>query len=149
MKRLGILSVALLMFVGLARPANAQVDGFEVNVTVRAHIGVVAGSPSDKFLSFGGPIEIPGVGLPPGTYIFRTLTPSIMQVVSEDRSMVYAMFFVTPAQRSEATDKFTVTLRRIRDDAPLQVTTIFPPDSRNGYELPYPATLGVGLIARR
>jgi hypothetical protein len=149
MKLPAMLSVVLMLFVGLATPANAQTQGFEVNVTVTAPTGVVTGSPSDNFLSFSGPIGIPGVGLPPGTYIFRLIAPSVMQVVSENRSTAYATFFVLPAWRVEATDKYSVTLCRVRGDAPPRITTMFRPDSLTGYEVPYPKVIAPRLIAMR
>lgn len=130
--------VAFVALVCLARPASAQAQGFEMNVTVVGHTGIVAGSPSDHFLSFSGPIEIPGVGLAPGAYIFRFITPSVMQVLSENRSTVYAMFFVTPTWRNEATSQYSVTLRRMWDDAPTRLAAMFPRYSSTGYEPTYP-----------
>jgi hypothetical protein len=42
-----------------------------------------------------------------------------MQALNENRSMVYAMFFVNPTQTSEVTSDYAVTLRRIREAAHL------------------------------
>jgi hypothetical protein len=136
MKWLGTLLLAFAAFISLARPAYAQT--LDVNVTVVGHTGVVAGAPSDHFLGFSGPVEIPGVALGPGTYIFRSVAPSVIQVLNEDRSMVYGMFFVTPTWRGEVTSDYAVTLQRIRDDAPPRIATVFPPDASGGYELWYP-----------
>lgn len=138
MKSFAMLFVVFIAFVGLVRPANAQTQGFEVNVTVLGHTGAVAGSSSDHFLAFSAPVEVPGVGLAPGAYIFRFIAPSVIQVLSENRSMVYAMFFVIPTWRSEVTNDYAVTLRRIRNDAPARIATLFPPDASTGYELTYP-----------
>jgi hypothetical protein len=135
-------SVALIAVIGLALPAHAQQERLDVNVIVRAHIGPVAGSASDNFLSFSSPVGSPGVGLAPGTYIFRPVTPSVMQVLSEDRSTVYAMFFVTPASRTDVTSEYSVELQRIRDDAPPRIMTLFPPAASTGYQLMYPEAIG-------
>ena len=135
MKSLTILLLGLVMFVGLARPAPAQTQGLEVTVTVLGEARPVTGAPSEHLLTFSAPVGIPGVGLAPGAYIFRFLTPSVIQVLNEERSMVYAMFFVTPARRSEEANDLAVTLRRIRLDAPPRVATLFLPGASVGYEL--------------
>lgn len=138
MKSFALLFVAFVALVCLPRPASAQAQGFEMNVTVVGHTGIVAGSPSDHFLSFSGPIEIPGVGLAPGAYVFRFITHSVMQVLSEDRSTVYAMFFVTRTWRNEVTDQYSVTPRRMWNNAPDRLATMFSRYSSTGYELRYP-----------
>ena len=139
MKSLAMLLVALVASVCLVPLAEAQTQGLEVNVNVVGHEGIVAGSASDHFLSFSGPVGIPGVGLAPGTYIFRFVAPSVMQVLSEDRSTAYGMFFMTRTWRSEAIDEYAVTLRRVVDDAPARIETMFAPNSLTGYELTHPA----------
>lgn len=138
MRSLAMLFVLAIAMVGLAGPAQAQEPGFEVQVNVVGHTGIVKGSPSENVLSFSGPVGIPGVGLAPGGYIFRLIAPSVMQVLSENRSMVYASFFVTPIRRNEVTSDYAVTLRRFLDDAPARITALFPPHASSGYELTYP-----------
>ena len=139
MKSLVTVGVALTVMIVFATPVKAQQERFGVDVTVRSHVGPVTGSSSDSFLSFSSPVGVPGVGLAAGTYIFRRITPSVMQVLSEDRSTVYAMFFVIPTSRAEVTDEYAVKLRRIRDDAPPRVTAVFPPAALTGYQPMYPA----------
>jgi hypothetical protein len=141
MKWLAASGIAWLVLFGLAPPVHAQ-EGFDVNVIVRGDIGPVTGSSSDTFLSFSSPVGIPGVGLAPGTYIFRTVTPSVMQVLDEDRSTVYAMFFVTPVSRTDVTNDDPVELRRIEDDAPPRIVAVFPPAASRGYRLMYPEAVG-------
>src|SRR5579859_1461631 len=138
MKSFAMLFVVFTAFIGLARPADAQTQGLEVQVTVLGHSSAVRGSSSDHFLTFNGPVELPGVGLAPGVYIFRFVAPAMMQVLNENRSIVYATFFVTPTLRSKVTDDYAMTLRRIQNDAPARMTTLFPPEAWEGYELMYP-----------
>jgi hypothetical protein len=141
MKSFATLSVALVVVFGWAPPVHAQ-ERLDVNVVVRGHIGPVTGAPSESFLSFSSPVGIPGVGLPPGTYVFRTVAPSVMQVLSEDGSTVYSMFFVNPASRTDVTSDFSVELRRIRDDAPPRIVAVFPPAASTGYQLTYQEAIG-------
>ena len=117
MRSFAVLFVVFIAFVALARPAHAQAPGLDVQVTVVGRTAPVSGSSSDHFLTFSAPVQVPGVALKPGAYIFRFVAPSVLQVLSEDRSMVYAMFFATPTWRSEVTSDYAVTLRKIRSDA--------------------------------
>jgi hypothetical protein len=133
-----LLFVICMAFFGMARPANAQTHDLEVQVTVLGHTGPVAGSATDHFVTFSGPVEVPGIGLAPGAYIFRFLTPSVVQVTNQNRSMVYGMFLVTPTWRPEVTSDYAVTLRRAQIDAPARVAALFPPNASIGYELTYP-----------
>jgi len=138
MRSFAVLFVVFMALVGLARPAHAQTQGLDVQVTVLGRTSPVSGSPSDLFLTFSGRVQVPGVSLGAGAYIFRFVTPSVMQVLNEDRSMAYAMFFVTQTRRNEVTDDYAVTLRRIHNDAPPRITTLFLPGASTGYELMYP-----------
>ena len=59
-----------------------------MRVTVVGHVGEVRGAAAEHFLSFSAPIEIPGATLTPGTYIFKTVAPLILEVMNEQRSTV-------------------------------------------------------------
>jgi hypothetical protein len=118
MKSFIIGSVACLAVIGLAQRASAQTPGVDIQVTVLGHTGVVSGLSSEHFLTFSAPVGVPGAGLAAGTYIFRFIAPSIMQVLNADRSLVYAMFFVTPAERTELSSDYDLTLQKIREGVP-------------------------------
>ena len=96
-------AVAMLLLPAMAlaeTPQQVQQQPLEFTVTVHGDSRPTPeGSPSEHLMSFSGPIEIPGVGLPAGSYLFRFITPSIVQVTSPDRSTVYGMFLTTPASR--------------------------------------------------
>ena len=83
------------------------------------------------------PVEIPGVGLAPGAYIFRFVAPSLMQVLNGKQSIVYATLFVTPTLRSTVTNDYALTRRTIQNDAPARFMTMFPAEASEGYELMY------------
>jgi hypothetical protein len=98
----------------------------EFTVTVTGHPGVVKGSPSDHFLSFSGPIEIPGVGLKPGTYIFQPIEDGqLVRVMNADHTQVYATFFTTPVIRMSA-GATQVTFERTGNGAPVRIASWFP-----------------------
>ena len=150
MKSFAVLFVVFIAFVGLARPAHAQAQGLDVQVTVLGHAGAVVGSSSDHVLTFSGPVQVPGVSLGSGAYLFRFVAPSTIQVLKADRSMVYAMFFVSPTLRSEVTSDYAVTARRIKADAPPRIITLFLPETSRGYEFTYPKVASAaGQIAMK
>lgn len=139
MKSFVMLIVAFVAFIGFAQPAHAQIQAPDIQVTVQGHTGPVAGATSDHIISFSAPVGVPGVGLAPGAYVFRMLVPySVMQVMNEDRSIVYTMFHVRPTFRAETTDDYAVTLRRIRPDAPARIVNLYPPNISDGFEFVYP-----------
>ncbi len=137
MKSLWIVAVVFVAFLALPGPANAQTQPFEVTVTVTGHVGAISGSATDHVLTFSAPVQIPGVALAPGAYVFRFVAPSVVQVLNSDRSEVYAMFHTIPASREEANDRYEMTFQRIGDDVPLRMVAWFLPDRSIGYEPVY------------
>lgn len=66
-----VIGCALLALTSVAAIASAQgqTPRFEETLVVTATPR--AGSPSEYFLTFSGPVAVPGVSLPAGTYLFR------------------------------------------------------------------------------
>ena len=101
-----------------------------------------SGSPSDYFMTFSGPVGVPGVSLPAGTYLFRfppTKGFNVIQVLKSDRSDVYSQFLTIPVQdlaRSVASNA-AVTWRERRVDAPPAISAWFPPGQSTGWEFVY------------
>jgi hypothetical protein len=104
---------------------------------------VVKGSPNDHFLSFNGPVAIPGVRLGPGAYIFRRPVESdgsLIQVLSADRHHVYAMLHTMPAFRAKVTDQDEIVFGEAHLGLPKPIMDWFLPDRSIGYTLIYPRT---------
>jgi hypothetical protein len=137
-KQIAVVLVASLTLVAWTGLASAQTPQkpLEFKVTVTAE--PVVGSAADHFLTFSGPVEIPDVGLAPGTYIFRILAPSVVQVLSKDRKMVYTTFFTIPTWRPDSEEGDVVAFVKTRNDAPLRMIKWFEPNQLQGRELLYP-----------
>ena len=94
------------------------------------------------YLTFSGPVQIPGVTLDAGTYRFRLANPessrNVLQVLSNDGSTVYAMFFTRPDRRVDLTDDPTVTFRETPAGVPPAVRSLFYGGEYRGYEFVYP-----------
>ncbi len=133
------LALAFLL-VGDTR-AGAQVPQVREEVVVTTPPPVVKGSTADHFLSFNGPVAIPGVTLGPGSYIFRRPADnagSVMQVLSADRRHAYAMFHTLPVSRATNAGKYEVIFGDARSGSPRPIKHLFLADTSIGYELIYP-----------
>ena len=90
-KPLVILSFAVAFGVMLASSASAQV--------------FATGAPADRSteITFSGPVSLPHVSLPAGTYLFRLVDvdkSTVVQVLSADGKTPYAMLNTIPIERT-------------------------------------------------
>lgn len=94
------------------------------------------------YLSFSAPVQVPGATLNAGTYRFHLANPdtsrNVLQVLSGDGSIVYAMFHTIPDMRSTLTSDPTVSFRETPEGVPPAVKTIFYGGEHRGYEFVYP-----------
>jgi LPXTG-motif cell wall-anchored protein len=96
------------------------------------------------FLTFSGPVRMPGVTLPAGTYRFHLAdsgelsSRKVIQVMSRDRHTVYGMFNTVSDWRPVVTSETTVTFKETRADAPPAVRSLFYAGEHQGYEFIYP-----------
>jgi hypothetical protein len=90
--------------------------------------------------TFSGPVAVPGVTLPAGTYMFRLAIPEhrVVQVLSADGSKPYATFFSIPAERFEPADQPEVRFMETAANAPAAIRSWWYPGQRIGYEFIYP-----------
>lgn len=112
----------------------------EYKVTVKAE--EVKGASNDHFLTFSGPVQIPDVTLPAGTYVFSLVAPSVVQVSSADRLQQYAMFFTAPIVRADATDEYEMTIIPTDPTAPGRITKWYLPNQTRGFEFLYAEVRG-------
>ena len=122
--------------------ASALLVGIVTGLSVRP----AQASEFDKltYLTFSGPVEIPGAGLPAGTYIFKLADPTVgrgvVQFLSTDRKTVYATFFALPDSRLSPSDETIVTCHEVPAGAPqaIKIKTWFYPGESTGFEFVYP-----------
>jgi hypothetical protein len=94
------------------------------------------------YFTFSGPVQMPGVTLPGGTYIFEVVnhesTGDVVMVRSRDRSKVYLMQFTRFVHRpSSGNLKATVSLGETADGVPPPVKTWYPQFETRGREFIY------------
>src|SRR5918994_4462181 len=103
------------------------------------------GGPMDSRtdFTFNQPVELPGVTLPPGTYIFRfvdaTTGRKVMQVQAKDASdKTYGMFLTISAERPKPSDDAELRFLETPAGAPAAVKTWWYPGNTIGREFIYP-----------
>jgi hypothetical protein len=94
------------------------------------------------YLTFNAPVQIPGATLSAGTYRFHLTNPdtsrNVLQVLSNDGAIVYAMFHTIPDARTSLTEVPVVTFRETPAGVPPAVRTLFYGGEYSGYEFVYP-----------
>lgn len=103
------------------------------------------------FITFSAAVELPGLQLPAGTYIFRLAdTPSrgVVQVLSQDGKEMLGQWLFIPTERQEATGDTVVTFRETAAGTTPAIQYWFYPGERTGKEFLYPRDQAM-RIARR
>ena len=94
------------------------------------------------YLTFSGPVQLPGITLPAGTYRFELADPDssrrIIRVSDKDGSKNYGMFLSISDQKLEPADKPVVMFKESPAGAPQAVQAWFYPGETYGYEFAYP-----------
>jgi hypothetical protein len=95
-----------------------------------------------SLLTFSGPVDVPGITLPAGTYRFELADPTtgrrVVKVADKDGKKTYGMFISVPNQRLTPSDKPVVMFNETVVGAPPAVQAWFYPGETFGYEFAYP-----------
>jgi hypothetical protein len=96
--------------------------------------------------TFNKPVEVPGVVLPAGTYVFERLDSNlnrgIVRVFNADKTQTLATFRVIPMELVVASDKATVKFTERAGQPPAIKGITYPADT-SAYEFVYGANSGV------
>jgi hypothetical protein len=95
------------------------------------------------YLTFSGPIQLPGVdNVPAGTYTFRLADAGssrrVVQVLDKNTGNVYAMFLTMSDHRLTPSAKPVVMFNESPAGSPPAVRAWFYPGETDGYEFVYP-----------
>jgi hypothetical protein len=131
---------SLMMMLGLgvfllSTPLAAKADEWNKKTTI----------------TFNQPVEIPGMVLAPGTYVFELMdSPSdrnVVQIFNADQSHLYENVLAIPAYRLESFDKTVVTFEERAKGTPEAIKTWFYPGDNYGQEFVYPKTNSTEVAA--
>ena len=94
------------------------------------------------YFTFSRTVQMPGVALPAGTYIFEVANPNensdIVRVLSRDRKTVHLMQFTRFVQRASTGDlKATIALGETPAGTPPPVKAWYPQSETRGREFIY------------
>lgn len=141
MKRFTSIAAAVFTaaFLTMASSASAQ----DSNVNQRT------------YLTFSGPVQMPGVTLPAGKYVFRladTALHNVMQVFDGEEKHIIGQWFFVPANRtteeqSRADGKPVVMFREMPEGVTPAVHYFFYPTDLTGKEFIYPKDQAVKIAA--
>ena len=137
MKRVKLIATALMLAVLalLAGRATAQ----QTNTSERT------------FLTFTGAVEMPGVTLQPGTYVFKladTPTRNVVQVWDEGEKNMVGHWTFVQAERPQVTEDTVVMFKETREGATPAVQFWYFPGEKIGKEFIYPKDQAERIAAR-
>jgi hypothetical protein len=113
-------------------------------VVLTAGVLAAQGIPSDRatFVTVSGPVSLPGVTLPAGTYLFRLAdtqaSRSVVQIFDKDRTKIFATIIAIPAERMEPSDEAVITFKETPSDRPPAVHFWYYAGEKSGQEFAYP-----------
>ena len=102
-------------------------------------------------LTFSAPVEMPGVTLPAGTYVFRIAdTPSrnVVQVFDKDEKDIMGQWLYVSAERPQVSGETVVTFKETREGTTPAVQFWYYPGERTGKEFIYPKEQALRIAAR-
>ncbi|HZS50707.1 MAG TPA: hypothetical protein VFA54_07595 [Bryobacterales bacterium] len=93
-------------------------------------------------ITFDKPVEVPGMVLPAGTYVFRLADSQsdrhIVQILNKDENHVYATILAIPDYRLQPTGQTVVQFEERAANAPQAIQAWFYPGDNYGDEFVYP-----------
>ena len=93
-------------------------------------------------LTFSQPVELPGVTLPAGTYVFKLVnlpgTRNVVQVFNADENEVLAAILAVPHEHATPHEKTIIGFEERRSDRPQAIHEWFYPGDVRGLEFVYP-----------
>ena len=103
------------------------------------------------FLTFSGAVEMPGVTLQPGTYVFKladTPTRNVVQVWDRDEKNMVGHWLFVQAERPQVSGETVVMFKETREGTTPAVQYWYFPGERIGKEFIYPKDQAQRIAAR-
>ena len=102
-------------------------------------------------MTFSSAVELPGMRLEPGTYVFRiadTASRNVIQVLSEDEMKQLGQWLFVSAERQEVTGDTVVTFREASAGTTPAVQFWYYPGEKIGKEFIYPKDQALRIAGR-
>ena len=107
--------------------------------------------PADRttYVTFSGPVSVPGMTLPAGTYTFRIADSQtdrhIVQIFNREGTKLFTTLLAIPAQRPEAEGDPVITFKETPSDRPPAVHYWYYAGDKDGNELVYPKSQAIQI----
>ena len=137
MKRLTVIATAMVLAVMVGMSARVAAQNPVAN--------------ERTFMTFSNTVEMPGVTLPAGTYVFRladTPTRNVVQVLSKDEKDILGQWTFVQAQRPKATEDTVVMFREQPEGTTAAVQYWYYPGETIGKEFVYPKDQAQKIAAK-
>ena len=117
MKSYRIVSLVVLALVGFWYAVDTRTkDPSNFYITMIGHPTHAAGALTDNTMRLSVPVHVPRAILPAGTYRFRFLTPTLVQVTSLDGTRMYGTFTTVPVTRNIPPNRGQVRFQNVGID---------------------------------
>jgi hypothetical protein len=117
-------------------------------------LNVAAQQPDTKdrtIMTFSSAVELPGIRLEPGTYVFRladTASRNVIQVLDQDEKDMLGQWLFVSAERPEVTGDTVVTFRETSAASTPAVQFWYYPGEKIGKEFIYPKDQALRIAQR-
>lgn len=102
-------------------------------------------------MTFNKPVQVPGMVLEPGTYVFKLadspMDRNVVQIFNANETHLYENVLALPAYRVEPSDKTVVTFRERAEGTPEAISAWFYPGSDSGIEFIYPEASSIAVAS--
>jgi hypothetical protein len=121
---------------------------------VALSLNVAAQQPDTRdrtIMTFSSAVELPGMRLEPGTYVFRladTASRNVIQVFNQDEKEILGQWLFVPAERPEVTGDTVVTFRETSAASTPAVQYWYYPGEKIGKEFIYPKDQAMRIAQR-
>jgi hypothetical protein len=99
--------------------------------------------------TFEKPVQLPGIVLPAGTYIFKlvnfTIDRNVVQVLNQEETKIYATIMTVPSYRQNPVEDTLIVFEERSGGSPQAIKEWFFPDRRYGHEFIYPKKESIEL----
>lgn len=130
--------------------ATAGMTALLIALTIS--VGAQDFNPMEKtYLTFSAPVELPGLRLEAGTYVFRLAdTPSrhVVQVLTRDEMEILGQWLFVQAERPNVTGETVITFRETAEGATPAVQYWYYPGEKIGKEFVYPKDQAARIATR-
>jgi hypothetical protein len=103
-------------------------------------------------VTFTAPVELPGIVLPPGTYVFKLMDSqsnrNIVQVFNKDETHLFTTILAIPNYRLEPSENTVLRFEERPSNTPEAIRAWFYPGDNFGQEFVYPKGQGSEIAKR-